>query len=55
MIHNYLRWRLIWTYINDLSYDYVHAHRLFLEGYYGYPLHITKEENISINKGLITN
>ena len=43
MIHNYLRWRLIWTYIDDLSYDYIHAHRTYIDAYYGYALHTTNE------------
>ncbi|CAF1244484.1 unnamed protein product [Adineta ricciae] len=43
MIHNYLRWRLIWTYIDDLSYDYIHAHRVYIDAYYGYALHTTNE------------
>ncbi|CAF4438462.1 unnamed protein product [Rotaria sp. Silwood2] len=42
-IHNYLRWRLVSTYIEDLSYNYVHAHRLYLNAYYGYALHTTNE------------
>lgn len=44
MIHNYFRWRLMWTYMDDLPYEYVHAHRVFLDAYYGYPLHSTNEE-----------
>ncbi|CAF0773808.1 unnamed protein product [Adineta steineri] len=43
MVHNYLRWRLLSTYIEDLSYNYVHAHRIFLSAYYGYSLHTTNE------------
>lgn len=43
MVHNYLRWRLVSTYINDLSYDYVHANRLYLAAYYGYALHSSNE------------
>ena len=43
MIHNYLRWRLLSTYINDLSYNYIHAYRVFLDDYYGYALHTTNE------------
>ncbi len=43
MIHNYLRWRLLWTYVDDLSYDYVHAYRVFRDAYYGYALHSTME------------
>ncbi|CAF0801046.1 unnamed protein product [Adineta steineri] len=42
-IHNYLRWRLVRTYIEDLSYSYIHAHRIFLDQYYGTPLHSTNE------------
>jgi hypothetical protein len=44
MIHNYLRWRLLWTYIDDLSYKYIHAHRLFLDSYYSYTLHTSNED-----------
>ena len=43
MIHNYLRWRLVLTYIDDLSLDYVHTYRTFLSAYYGYFLHATNE------------
>ncbi|CAF1164814.1 unnamed protein product [Rotaria sordida] len=43
MIHNYLRWRLISTYIDDLSYEYVHAHRLYLNAYYGHALHTSND------------
>ncbi|UJR08999.1 hypothetical protein I4U23_013249 [Adineta vaga] len=43
MIHNYLRWRLLWTYIDDLAYDYIHAHRTYLAAYFGYTLHTTNE------------
>ncbi|CAF3666159.1 unnamed protein product [Rotaria sp. Silwood1] len=42
-IHNYLRWRLVSTYIEDLSYNYVHAHRFYLNAYYGYTLHTSNE------------
>lgn len=43
MIHNYLRWRLVLTYIDDLSFDYVHTYRTFLSAYYGQALHATNE------------
>lgn len=43
LIHNYLRWRLVATYIDDLSYDYVHARRRFLDAYYGYAIHGSNE------------
>ncbi|CAF3024909.1 unnamed protein product [Rotaria sp. Silwood2] len=42
-IHNYMRWRLVQTYINDLSYDYMHAYRVFLNEYYTHVLHSTNE------------
>ncbi|CAF3418992.1 unnamed protein product [Rotaria sp. Silwood1] len=42
-IHNYMRWRIIQTYIEDLSYNYVHAYRIFLNNYYTYTLHSTNE------------
>ncbi|CAF0937244.1 unnamed protein product [Didymodactylos carnosus] len=42
-IHNYMRWRLVQAYINDLSYHYVHANRIFTEKYYGHPLHMTND------------
>jgi hypothetical protein len=42
-IHNYMRWRLVRTYIEDLSYSYNHAHRIFLDKYYGSTLHSTIE------------
>jgi hypothetical protein len=38
-----MRWHLVRTYIEDLSYNYVHAHRIFLDKYYGYALHSTNE------------
>ncbi|CAM4804314.1 unnamed protein product [Rotaria magnacalcarata] len=44
MVHNYLRWRLVATYINDLPYNYVHKHREYLSAYYGYTLHSTNED-----------
>ncbi|CAM4941895.1 unnamed protein product [Rotaria socialis] len=44
MVHNYLRWRLVATYINDLPYSYVHKHREYLSAYYGYTLHSTNED-----------
>lgn len=44
MFHNYFRWRLIWTYIDDLSYNYIHLHREYLNEYYNEKLHITNEE-----------
>ena len=43
IIHNYFRWRLVWTYLTDLSFNYVHSHRVFFDAYYGYPLHSTNE------------
>jgi hypothetical protein len=43
MIHNYFRWRLILTYIEDLSYAYVHVYRVFLDAYYGYALHTSND------------
>ena len=43
MIHNYMRWRLVRTYIEDLSYNYIHAHRTFLQNYFGYVLHSSNE------------
>ncbi len=43
MIHNYLRWHLVATYIDDLSYDYIHAHRVFIDAYYGFQLHTSNE------------
>ncbi|CAF1521815.1 unnamed protein product [Adineta ricciae] len=42
-IHNYMRWRLVRTYIEDLSYNYLHAHRIFLDSYFGAKLHSTNE------------
>jgi hypothetical protein len=47
MIHNYFRWRLVRTYIDDLSYNYIHTHREYLEQYYGEQLHLTNEEYCS--------
>ena len=44
MIHNYMRWRLVHTYIEDLSYPYVTSHRRFIDKYVGYPLHSTNEQ-----------
>jgi len=44
MIHNYFRWRLISTYIDDLSYNYIHVQREFLNKYYNQKLHLTNEE-----------
>ncbi|UJR37211.1 hypothetical protein I4U23_029920 [Adineta vaga] len=41
--HNYMRWKLVQTYIEDLSYNYVHAHRIFLNNYYGATLHSSNE------------
>ena len=38
-----MRWRLVQTYIDDLSYKYVHVRRIFLDKYYGYALHSTNE------------
>jgi hypothetical protein len=38
-----MRWRLVRTYLEDLSYNYVHAHRIFLNSYYGHVLHSTNE------------
>lgn len=43
MIHNYLRFHLVQTYINDLPYDYVHKYRQYLEAYYGYALHSSND------------
>ncbi|CAF3796327.1 unnamed protein product [Rotaria sordida] len=42
-IHNYMRWRLVHTYIEDLAYNYVHAYRVFLNKYYIHTLHSTNE------------
>jgi predicted metalloendopeptidase len=42
-LHNYLRWRLVQTYIDDLSYVYVHAHRIFQDNYFGYALHSSND------------
>lgn len=39
-----MRWRLVRTYIEDLSYNYIHVHRLFLANYYENALHLTNEE-----------
>lgn len=47
MIHNYFRWHLVETYIDDLSYNYIHAHREYFEQYYGEKLHLTNEEYCS--------
>lgn len=44
VIHNYMRWRLVRTYIEDLSYNYVHEHRVFLEKYVGYVLHSSNDD-----------
>lgn len=38
-----MRWRLVRTYIEDLSYNYLHAHREFLNKYYTHTLHTTYE------------
>ena len=38
-----MRWRLIRTYIEDLSYNYIHAHRIFLDNYYNDALHSSNE------------
>ncbi|CAF1389269.1 unnamed protein product, partial [Didymodactylos carnosus] len=43
-IHNYMRWRLVQKYIDDLGYQYIHANRVFIEKFYGYPLHMTNED-----------
>jgi len=43
LIHNYIRWRFIRTYIEDLSYNYVRAHRLYLANYYNNALHSSNE------------
>ena len=39
-----MRWRLVQTYIEDLSYIYVHEYRVFMEKYYGYTLHEGNDE-----------
>jgi hypothetical protein len=44
MLHNYFRWHLVTTYIDDLSYNYIHAHREFLDNYNEEKLHLTNEE-----------
>ena len=44
VIHNYMRWRLVQTFIEDLSYKYVHEHRIFLEKYVGYAIHTSNED-----------
>jgi hypothetical protein len=38
-----MRWHLVRTYIEDLSYNYVHTYRIFLDNYYDYALHSTNE------------
>ncbi|CAF3289761.1 unnamed protein product [Rotaria socialis] len=42
-IHNYMRWRLVQSYIEDLSYSYIHAYRVFRDKYYNYAIHATNE------------
>lgn len=44
MIHNYMRWRLVQKYVEDLSYNYVDNYRRYLNEYYGYALHSSNEE-----------
>ncbi len=39
-----MRWRLVHTYIQDLSYNYIHAHRLFVDNYYSNALHLSNED-----------
>ena len=39
-----MRWRLVRTYIEDLSYNYVHEHRVLLEKYVGHALHSSNDE-----------
>lgn len=43
MLHNYMRWGLVRTYIEDLSYNYIHAHRTFMDDYLGYPIHTSND------------
>ena len=38
-----MRWGLVRTYIEDLSYNYIHARRTFLDNYLGYPIHSSNE------------
>jgi hypothetical protein len=39
-----MRWRLVHTYIEDLSYNYIHTHRLFVDNYYSNALHLSNED-----------
>ena len=43
MLHNFMRWGLVRTYIEDLSYNYIHARRTFIDDYLGYPIHTTND------------
>jgi len=43
LIHNYLRWRLVQTYVNDLSYSYIHKHRIFLDNYHNQSIHTSND------------
>jgi hypothetical protein len=43
MLHNYMRWGLVRTYIEDLSYNYIHTLRAFMDDYLGYPIHTSND------------
>lgn len=39
-----MRWKLVHTYINDLSYNYIHSYRMFLNTYYNSISHSTNDQ-----------